>query len=61
MASKPYQIPSWSVQKCVRKWSQYVLFSAELVTRNQGQGHWKLYKMAEVNGAYKCGLYDNIW
>ena len=27
---------------------------------NQGQGHWKYYKIVEVNGAYKHGRYEKI-
>ena len=26
-----------------------------------GQGQWKQYKMAEVNGTYKHGSYEKCW
>ena len=34
------------------------IFSAHFVTPSQGQGHWKRYKMVEVNGAYKHGKHE---
>ena len=43
---------SWSDEKCERKWNQADLPYADLVTPRQGQGQWKWYETAEVNGAY---------
>ena len=55
------QISSWLTEKCVRKWSQEVLFCAYLVTPRLGQGQWKWYKMVEVSGAYMHGRNENNW
>ena len=57
-ASSPQQISSWSDEKCAKKWSQQVLFCADLVTPKQGHGQWKLYKMAEVSDGYKHGRHE---
>ena len=35
-----------------------ILLSADPVTPNRGKGHWKSYKMLEVNGAYNHGRYE---
>ena len=50
---------SWLVEKHVRKLIR--LLSADLVTPSQGPGHWKLYTMVEVNGAYKHDRYEQVW
>ena len=60
-ASSPHQISSWSHKKCARKWSQYVLLCADLVTPKQGQGQQKWYKIVEVNGPYMHGRNEQIW
>ena len=52
---------SWSAEKCARKTTPTVLFSAHLVTTSQDQGYWKWCKMVKVNGAYKHGIYERIW
>ena len=34
---------------------------SDLVSPRKVQGQWKWYKMVEVNGAYKHGLYEKNW
>ena len=41
-----------------KKMKQKVLLCADIVIPNQGQGHWKRYKMVTVNGNYKHGRYE---
>ena len=60
IGSSSHQTSSKSVQKRVRKCSQSVLLSADLVTQ-PGQSHWKQHKVAEVNGTYTPGRYERIW
>ena len=47
-------------KKYSRKRSQQVLIRSDLVTPSQRQGHWKWYKMVEVNGAYKRDSYKQL-
>ena len=43
------------VEKCARQYNQEVLFCADLVTPNQGEGHLKWYEIVKVDGACKQG------
>ena len=56
MPSTPYQIPSQSVETCVRKRNQQVLLSADLMT--PCQGHWKWYEAVDNNDAYQPGRHE---
>ena len=60
-----YYISLWSVEKCVRKWSQEVLLRADLAAPRQGHIliQWKWYKMVEVKCAYNymAGMKKNCW
>ena len=42
-------------------WRQSVLISTDLVTARQGQGHWKSYRIVDVNSADKHDSYKRIW
>ena len=40
---------------------QYILLLGDFVVPSQGQDHWKLYKVFEVNGVHKQGRYEKVW
>ena len=45
--------------KSLRKWSQQVCLQWPC-DPSQGQGHWKWYKMVEVNSTHKHGRYERL-
>ena len=45
----------------IRKWTQHILLSADLMTLIQDVGHQKWEKMVEVNGAYTHRKRETIW
>ena len=39
----------------------HVHIRKEILKTEQGQGHWKQFKMLKVNGAHEHGTYEKIW
>ena len=60
--SAPHQILFWSVEKSAKNVKPVGLwwFSPNPMNPNHDQGHWKWYKMVEVNCTHKHGRYERI-